>query len=66
MARENEERGRVFKQLHDLGVDMTQYMTAQYEKPAKIIRVDGTAITQSGNESPNPMQFHLHEQLEES
>ena len=66
---ENAEQARVFENLHNLGVDMTQYLTCQYEQPAKIIRIDGSrgndqsqrGVDQHAS-TRSDLQLHLHQE----
>eukprot|EP00727_Mastigamoeba_balamuthi_P002988 m51a1_g12687 hypothetical protein (316) ;mRNA; r:2767-3780 len=46
----NEERVQYLKRLKEMGVDLTQYLVSQYQRPAEVIQVT----------SDNPSNVHVH------
>jgi hypothetical protein len=53
----NRERLAFLQSMHDMQVDLTRYLVAQYQHPDRVIRIDGAG---SNGEDSRP-QLHLHE-----
>ncbi|HZN69044.1 MAG TPA: hypothetical protein VFB66_27435 [Tepidisphaeraceae bacterium] len=59
LAERNRERLAFLQSMHDMQVDLTRYLVAQYQHPDRVIRIDGVGATSNG-EDARP-QLHLHE-----
>jgi hypothetical protein len=59
LAETNRERLAFLQSMHDMQVDLTRYLVAQYQHPDRVIRIDGVSATTNG-EDARP-QLHLHE-----
>jgi len=55
MKQENDEQLRFLTQMKGVGVDVTQYMVAKFEKPDKVIQIQGT------DKNPPKLVFHNNE-----
>ena len=54
---QNDQKLEYYHSLHGMKVDMTRYLTAQYDIPDRTIRIEGPASGQQ------PHQVHLHEKI---
>jgi len=54
---QNDQKLEYYRALHGMNVDLTKYLTAQYDVPDRTIRIDGSP---SGSQ---PHQVHLHEKI---
>jgi hypothetical protein len=54
----NRERLAFLQSMHDMQVDLTRYLVAQYQHPDRVIRIDGAGPSNGEDSRP---QLHLHE-----